>query len=303
VAFEDTSARALDVLNGLLAAAEQGRAHLLDMRDRVVAASERAETDWALLRERARVFLEQATGQEQQLVALRAEAGRAADSLRHRLEELQEQGEQDAAATHAEFDEFAEEAEEAGDKLRGSLHEAEQAEEALAASLRDVESELEQVMADADELVRGTLVSEIQQMEQDVERGAIQLSAYFTGQCVPALEQKAYDLYTFLVQAEADVRATLEASLETTEQATDAVVRETADGYDDTLSELGRLGSALEDLLEDLRDFIGDGRQTVADRKRRWDDAVRRGRDAVRDALESLHEVEQYLARYSFTGR
>jgi hypothetical protein len=30
---------------------------------------------------------------------------------------------------------------------------------------------------------------------------------------------------------------------------------------------------------------------------------VRRGRDAVRDALESLHEVEQYLARYSFTGR
>ena len=95
----------------------------------------------------------------------------------------------------------------------------------------------------------------------------------------------------------------LEASLDAHESAADAVVRETANGYDDTMRDLSRLSSSLEDLVEDLRDFIEDGRETLDDRKHRWDEAVRRAREGLRDALESLKEVEQYLARYSFSGR
>ena len=303
MAFEDSSARALEVVNGLLAAAEQGRGQMLDIRDRILAATERVETDWALLRERARAFLEQAAAQEQQLVAVKTEAGRAADALGERLDELEQRGEADTQATQAEVDVLANETEEIGSSVKDVLHQAEEAEQALTAGLHDVETELAQVLGEAEELMRGTLVADVRQIEQDVERAAIDLSAYVSGQCVPALEQKAYDLYTFLVQAEADVRATLESSLEAHESAADAVVRECADGYDDTLSELGRLGSSLEELIDDVRDFIEDGRQTVDERKRRWDEAVRRGREGLRDALESLHEVEQYLARYSFSGR
>jgi len=303
VAFEDSSARALDVLSGLLAAAEHGHSQMLDIRDRILAATERVETDWALLRERARAFLEQSAAQEQQLVAVRTDAARAAEALRESLEELEEQGEQDAQATQVEIDVLAVETEEVGGNVQAVLQEAEQAEQALASGLRDVEAELAEVLGDAEELLRGTLVADVRQIEHDLERGAIELSAYVSGQCVPAIEQKAYDLYTFLVQAEADVRATLESSLEAHESAADAVVRECADGYDETLSDLGRLGSSLEELLEDLRDFIEDGKETVGERKRRWDEAVRRAREGLRDALESLKEVEQYLARFSFSGR
>lgn len=300
MAFEDSSARALDVLNGLLAAAEQGRAQMLDMRDRVLAATERVEADWALLRERARAFLEQATTQEQQLVALKTEAGQAADTLRAGIDELEHAGEDDARATQAEFDELAGDIEEDGEKLASVLAEADTAEQALTDGLREVETELADVMTEADQLLRGTLVADVRHVEQEVERAAIELSAYLTGQCVPALVQKAYDLYTFLTQAETEVRATLEASLEANEGAAEAVLRECSDGYADTLSDLGRLGGALEELIDDLREFIEDGRETVGDRKQRWDEVVRRSRDMLREAVESLREVEQYLARFSF---
>ena len=71
-----------------------------------------------------------------------------------------------------------------------------------------------EVLGEADELLRGTLVSDVRGVEQEIEKGAVAMSAYVSGQVVPSLEQRAYDLYTFLVQAESDVRATLEASLE-----------------------------------------------------------------------------------------
>jgi DNA repair exonuclease SbcCD ATPase subunit len=303
VAFEESSARALDVVNGLLSAAELGRTQMLDLRDRILAATERVEGDWALLRERARAFLEQATSQEQQVAALKTDAGRAADALREQLAELEQEGREETQVTQAEIDALATATEETGEKVTSVLREAEEAEQALGSGLREVEAELAQVLAEAEELMRGTLVSDVRSMEQDLERGAIELSAYISGQCVPALEQRSYDLYTFLIQAEADVRATLESSLEAHESAADAVVRECAEGYDATLNDLSRLGSALEDLLEDLRDFIEDGRETLDERKDRWDEAVRRGREGLRDALESLKEVEQYLARFSFGSR
>lgn len=300
MAFEESSARALEVLGALLAGAEQGRGHMLDVRDRILAATERFETDWALLRERARAFLEQSAGQEQQLVALRTDAGRAADALRTRIQELDAQGEEDARGTQAEFDELADDTEEEGEKVAAVLAEAEEAEQALAAELREVETELAEVMGEADQLLRGTLVADVRHIEQELERGAIELSAYLTGQCVPTLVQKAYDLYTFLVQAEAEVRSTLEASLETNESAAEAVLRDCTGAYGDTLSDLARLGGGLEELLDDVREFIDDGREAVGERKHRWDEAVRRGREGLRDALESLREVEQYLSRFSF---
>jgi uncharacterized phage infection (PIP) family protein YhgE len=303
VAFEDSSARALDVVNGLLSAAELGRSQMLDLRDRILAATERLDTDWALLRERARAFLEQATGQEQQLAALRVDAGRAADALREHLDELEQQGQEDTQTTHGEIEAAGAEVEQTGQKVLSVLQEAEETEQALASSLREIETDLSDVLGDADDLLRGTLVADVRGIEQEVERGAIEMSAYVSGQVVPLLEQRAYDLYTFLAQAEADVRATLEASLEAHETAADAAVRECASGYDDTLHDLSRLAGSLEDLLEDLRDFIEDGRETLEDRKRRWDESVRRSREGLRDALESLREVEQYLARFSFSGR
>lgn len=300
MALDESAARALELVTGLLTAAAEGRAQVLDMRERVLATTTRFETDWALLRERARALLEQAAGQEQQLTALRAEAGHALDSLRERAERLQQQGSEDAQATQLEMDGLAQEIDEEGRSVLDALQSAETAESALEAGVREVEAELARVLGEADELLRATVVADVRMMEQAVEREAIELTAGLTGQWLPALEQKAYDLYTILVQAEDDVRAVLEASLQAHEGAADAVLRECGDAYADILGDLGRLGSALEELLGELSDFVQDGRQKLDDRKRHWDEAVRRAREGLRDALESLREVQQYLARFSF---
>jgi hypothetical protein len=198
------------------------------------------------------------------------------------------------------MDDLAEETDEDGQRIEGSLQAAEAATTVLTASLRDVEADLAAAVGEAEELLRGVLAAEMRVIEQEVEHEAIELSAYFTGQCIPAIEQKAYDLYTFLRQAEEDVRTALETALEANESAADSVLRDVAETYDDTLSDVGRLGGALEELMIELREFVDDGRQRVEDRKRRWDEATRRGRDGLREALESLTEVERFLARFSF---
>jgi hypothetical protein len=300
VAFEDAAVRALEVVSALLTAAEEGRAQILDMRERIVANTTRFELDFTVLRERARTFLEQASGQEHQLVALKAETARAVETLEERLENLEQQATEDAAATQSEMDDLAEETDEEGERIEGSLQAAEAAANVLTASLREVEADLAAAVGEAEDLLRGVLAAEMRAIEQEVEHEAIELSAYFTGQCIPAIEQKAYDLYTFLRQAEEDVRMALETALEANETAADSVLREVADSYDDTLGDVDRLGSALEELMIELREFVDDGRQRVEDRKRRWDEATRRGRDGLREALESLTEVERFLARFSF---
>jgi hypothetical protein len=300
LALEESAAHALEVLNTLLAAADNGRAQLLELRDRMVAATEGVDNDWVLLRERARSFLEQAAGQEHQLIALKAEAARAGEALREKLDHLDDETTADARATHVEIDTLATATEETGERLQGVLQHAEEAEQGLEQGLRDVEAELATAMAEADDLLRGTLARELKEMEEEVERAAIELSAYFSGQCVPAMEQKAYDLSSFLAAAEESVRHTLEASLESNEGAAESVLRECLGTYGDTMHDLGRLAGSLEEAIDNLRDFVEDGQERLDDRKDRWDAAVRRGRDGLRDALESLHAVEHYLSRYTF---
>jgi hypothetical protein len=300
VAFEDSAARALEAVSALLTSAEEGRVQILDMRERVVANTTRFELDFTVLRERARSFLEQASGQEHQLVALKTEAGRTVEALHDQLEQLGQQATEDAVATQSEMDDLAEETDGDGERIEAALQAAEAAETELTTGLREVEADLARVLGDADELLRGVLGAEMRHIEQEVEHEAIELSAYFTGQCIPAIEQKAYELYTFLRQAEEEVRTALETALEANESAADSVLRGTTEAYDDTMGDLGRLGGALEDLMVELREFVDDGRQRVEDRKRRWDEATRRGRDGLREAVEALTEVERFLARFSF---
>jgi hypothetical protein len=232
-------------------------------------------------------------------VAVKAETARAVEALQERLEQLETQAAEAAEATQGEMDDLAEETDEDGQRVEATLQAAEAAESVLLTGLRDVEADLAQAMTEHEELMRGVLAAELRAIEQEVEREAIELSAYFTGQCIPAIEQKAYDLYTYLTQAEEEVRSALEAALEANESAADSVLRDCAEAYDDTTSDLGRLGSALEELMMELRDFIEDGRQRGTDRKRRWDEATRRSRDGLREALEALVETERHLARYS----
>ncbi len=300
MAFEDAAVRALEVVSALLTTAEEGRVQILDMRERIVANTTRFELDFTVLRERARAFLEQASAQEHQLVALKAETARAVETLEERVEHLEQQAAEDAAATQSEMDDLAEETDEDGQRVEASLDAAEAAATVLGTGLRDVEADLAAAVSEAEELLKGVLAAEMRAIEQEVEREAIELSAYFTGQCIPAIEQKAYDLYTFLRQAEEDVRMALESALEANESAADTVLRDVSGAYDDTLDDVERLGSALEELMVELREFVDDGRQRVEDRKRRWDEATRRGRDGLREALESLTEVERFLARFSF---
>jgi septation ring formation regulator EzrA len=297
--FERAAQDAQQAVATLLAGAEEARARFADVRAQIVAAGQRFDAHWASVTERAVHYLEQVGREEDQLLATREETRQGLEGLRHGLEEVREQGPLEVDQARAEFDEAAGQLAEREPELGNAVQTADDAEQALVGRLDTVQNELEGAVSGTEEILARTAL-EMEQLEQEIERRVLQLNAYVAGECLPAVMSRAQALYQRLVQAEHEVRGTLEAALEATESAADRALRACRDGFGDALSEVTRLGQALDEALFDVKVFIDGGRAKLQDRRERWDDGVNLTRDRLRDALQHLKEVEAYLAHFSF---
>jgi hypothetical protein len=297
--FERAAQEAHQALGTLLASAEEARARFAEVRGQVAAASQRFDAHWTAVTERAVHYLEQVGREEDQLTASREETRQGLLQLRHGLEEVREHGPQEVEQARADFDEAAGELAQREPELTNALEAADEAEHALAGRLDVVQNELDGAVLGTEELLTRTAL-EMEQFEQEIERRVLQLNAYVAGECLPAVTSRAQALYQRLVQAEHEVRGTLESALEATETATDRALRNCRDGFGDALNEVTKLGQALDEALFDVKVFIDGGRAKLQDRRERWDDSVNATRERLRDALQHLKEVEAYLAHYSF---
>ncbi len=296
--IDEASDRALTAVNALFATAEAARVRFADLREQVAQAAERMEVDWTLLRERASHFQQQAAGESQTMAAGQAQVQRALETLEGAAAQVLDEVPPEIEATHGGFEEIARRVDAVETETAAAVHEADEAEAALLARTEEVEAELSAALAAADQLLRSELAAELRAFEAAVEEETVQVTGYLAGECLTAHEDKARELYEVLVQADADVRAAVEAATQACEESADAAVRECAEGYDRRLSEAESVGRALEGLLDDLRDFLDDGRDRLDDRQDRWNEQAREAREVLRDALDRLKELEDHLAHF-----
>jgi hypothetical protein len=297
--FERSAQQAHQAVGALLASAEEARARFAEVRNQIATATTRFDAHWTAVTERALHYLEQAGREEDQLLATREETRQGLNQLRHGLEEVREHGPQEVQHAQADFDETAGQLAQREPELANAVEHADDAERSLAGRLDAVQSELDQAVTGTEEVLTRTAL-EMEHFEQEIERRVVQLNAYVAGECLPAVTNRAQALYQRLVQAEHEVRVTLEATLEATESAADRALRDCRDGFGDALSEVTRLGQALDEALFDVKVFIDGGRAKLQDRRERWDESVSATRDRLRDALQHLKEVEAYLSHFSF---
>lgn len=298
--LDQAAEQALAAMNALYATSEAARARFADLRDYMVTAGERLETEWTALRERANHFQQQAASESQLLAAGQTTAQHALEALHGATDQVLDEVPPEVQATHAGFEEMAARVDALESETARVLDESDEAEAGLSARLEEVEQDLGAALAEADDLLRSALVEELKQFEQDVENETVHISAYFTRECLPTLADKAQELYSVLVQADEDVRNALENAAQGCEESSELALRECSNHYDAQLSQIGRLGDTMEDLLEDIRDFIDDGREKLQDRQERWDDQSKDARESLRDALEKLKELQEHLARHGF---
>lgn len=298
--LDQAAEQALAAMNALYATSEAARARFADLRDYMVTAGERLEAEWTALRERANHFQQQAANESQLLAAGQTTVQAALEGLHGATDSVLEEVPPEVQATHAGFEEMAGQVDALESETSRVLDESDEAESALSARLEEVEHDLGAALAEADDLLRSALVEELKQFEQDVESETVHISAYFTRECLPTLANKAQDLYNVLVQADEDVRTALETAAQGCEESSELALRECSNNYDAQLSQIGRLGDTMEDLLKDLRDFIDDGREKLQDRQERWDDQAKDARESLRDALDKLKELQDHLARHGF---
>jgi uncharacterized phage infection (PIP) family protein YhgE len=298
--LDQATEQALAAVNALYATAEAARARFADLRDWLATAGERLESDWAVLRERANHFQQQAGSEAQMLAAGQSAAQQALEALTGAAGQVLDEVPPEVQATHGGFEEMAARVDTMETETVRVVEESDEAESALQARLEEVETDLGAALADADDLLHSALLDEIKEFERAIESETVHLAAYFTNECMPALAAKAQELYDVLVQVDEDVRAALDAAATTCEESAELALRDCAASYDVQLSQIGRLGDTMEDLLKDLRDFIDDGRERLEDRQERWEDRTRDTQDSLREALDKLRELQEHLARHGF---
>jgi hypothetical protein len=287
-------------MNALYASTEAARARFADLREWLAAQGERLESEWAVLRERANHFQQQAGSEAQTLAAAQSGVEQALSALHGAAGHVLDEVPPEVQATHGGFEEMAARVDALEAETTRVVEQADAADAALDARLEEVETELTAALADADALLRSELAGDIKEFEEAVASETVHIAAYFADECVPALAAKAQELYDVLVQADEDVRAALDAAATSVEESAELALRDCAGNYDAQLSQIGRLGDTMEDLLKDLRDFIDDGRDRLEDRQERWEDQARDTRESLREALEKLKELQDHLARHGF---
>lgn len=298
--LDQAAEQALTAINALYATTEAARARFADLRDWLATAGERLESEWAVLRERANHFQQQAGSEAQLLAAGQSAAQQALEALHGATGQVLEEVPPEVQATHGGFEEMAARVDALETETTRVLEQSDESEAALLARLEEVETDLGAALAEADDLLHGALLEEIKEFERAIESETVHLGAYFAGECLPALAAKAQELYDVLVQADDDVRAALDAAATTSEESSELALRNCAANYDTQLTQIGRLGDTMEDLLKDLRDFIDDGRERLDDRQERWEDQARDARESLREALDKLKELQDHLARHGF---
>jgi hypothetical protein len=298
--LDQAAEQALQAMNTLYATTEAARARFADLRDYLVLQGERLESEWSVLRERANHFQQQAGSESQLLAAGQSAAQQALEALHGATGQVLDEVPPEVQATHGGFEEMAAHVDTLESETTRVVEQSEDAEAALHARLEEVETDLSAALADADELLHGALTAELKEFEEAVTSETVHLGAYFTGECLPALSAKAQELYNVLVQADEDVRTALDAAASSTEDSAEHAMRECSAHYDAQLSQIGRLGDTMEDLLKDLRDFIDDGRERLEDRQERWEDHGKDTRESLREALDKLRDLQDHLARHGF---
>jgi uncharacterized phage infection (PIP) family protein YhgE len=300
--FDQAAEQALAAINALYATTEAARARFADLRDWLATAGERLESDWGVLRERANHFQQQAGNETQLLAAGQSSVHQSLEALHGATGQVLEEVPPEVHATHGGFEEMATRVDALETETTRVVDQSDEAEAALQARLEEVETDLGAALAEADDLLHSALLEEIKEFERAIESETVHLGAYFAGECVPALAAKAQELYDVLVQADEDVRAALDAAATSSEESSELALRDCAANYDAQLSQIGRLGDTMEDLLKDLRDFVDDGRERLEDRQERWEDHARDTRDSLREALDKLKELQDHLAHHGFGG-
>jgi chromosome segregation ATPase len=300
VNLDESAARALDTVTGLLAAADHARTEVVSVHEKVEHISERIEAEWSLVRERARALLEHVVNEDQQLVAAVAESNRALDELRSVFDQLEEEAPAEMAEAQDEFDELAETVGNVEPLLAEAMEESETIEASLQAKVDEVEAELNRATSQAEELLAQVLLGELKELEAEAERETVELNAYFAGQCLPAIAAKSQELYELLVQVEEDVRLALTAAGDDTEAMTEQTMRDATVRYDEELEDLDGLGKNVERALGELRDFVEAGMERVEDHNDRWNEGIRNSQRGLKEAFEALKEIEDYLRRFAF---
>jgi DNA repair exonuclease SbcCD ATPase subunit len=297
--FDESARRAQSTVESLLMGAEQASQRLADVRAQVVSASDRFETHWVSVLERAHRYLDQVAREEEQLTASREDARQALTGLRAALEDVHEHGPHEVDEAQADFDEAAANVAQREPDIRAALDDSHGAEASLVHRLEEVQSDLDTAVAGTEALL-AQATEEMGAFQQELEHRVVQLNAYLNGVCLPTVRGRAQALYQRLVQAETEVRTTLESSLDATEGSADRALRDCRDGFGDALSDVRQLSETLEKVMFEVKVFVDKGRAKLLDDKDHWDERVRSTREGLRESLELMKEVQDYLGRYSF---
>jgi hypothetical protein len=298
--LDQAATRALQAAQEMLRAADEAQAGLALVRERVAETAARLDGEWARLLEVGRELLEQATAEERDLPAARAESVAALDQLGRTAQQLVQEAAHEAEETRVALEASLGRVETLPAEALRLADESEAAEQAVRDRLEAIETELGQALAETEQLLQEAWTAELRDLGAEVERATSALAACVEAECLPTVTAHSRALFDRLVATEDELRSTLERTATATETATEEALRACAGGFDEALAELRRAGSDTGDHLDHLRASLDGQVDDFGSTKDRWDELLRATLTGLREARDALRQLEDMLHQFSF---
>ena len=298
--LDQAATRALQAAQEMLRAADEAQAGLGLVRERLAEASARMDGDWMRLLEVGRELLEQATAEERDLPAARAESVAALEALGRTGQQLVREAAHEAEETRAALEGSLGRVETLPAEALRLADEGDAAEQAVRDRLEAIETELGQALSETEQLLQEAWTGELRDLGAEVERVTSALAVCVEAECLPAVAAHSRALFDRLVATEDELRSTLERTASATEAATEEGLRACAGGFDEALAELRRAGSDTGDRLDRLRASLDGQVDDFGSAKDRWDELLRATLAGLREARDALRQLEDTLHQFSF---
>lgn len=298
--LEAAAEAAIVKVKDLSAHIDKAEAAFAALEDQLEDVKTRYETDWTALDEKARVLLELARAQTSAIAGEGEEARQGLTQLDDALEKTATEWDDAIEAGASETSTLGAHVSEQGPPLSAQGSEVQAAARSLGERAGAIEAELQQVLAEARELLESEVVGELREAQDAIRERTASLQATLADECGRALEEAFAGWERQLAEVEQVID---EEFARARQHAADVVaysLQECERGHDEAWAAMQAQVAGLEGLLTRLGEAATARAAELAERRGTADQALTEAAAGVERMRATLAQELETLARYEF---
>jgi hypothetical protein len=298
--LEGAAEVAIVKIKDLSAHIDKAEAALAALEEKLDDVKARHETDWTALDEKACVLLELARAQTAGIAGEGEEARQGLTQLDEALEKTATEWDDAVEAGASETSTLGQHVSEQGPVVSAQGHEAETAARNLAERATDIEAQLQQALADVQELFESQVANELRDAQEAIRERAAALRATLADECGRMIEEAFTSWQERLAQVEELIDEEFASARQHAADVVEFSIGECSRGHEEAWTDLSGLVAHLDGLMGKLAEGAQARTGEVGGCRSATEQALADAAAGVERMRSALVQELEMMARYEF---